>query len=38
MATGDDNDDDKDGATRTTATMTMVTARWATGYNDDGGG
>ncbi len=38
MATGDDDDDDKDGATTTTTTTTMATARWAMGYNDDGGG
>jgi hypothetical protein len=37
MATGDDDDDDKDGAT-TTTTTTMATARWAMGYNDNGGG
>jgi hypothetical protein len=37
MATGDDNDGNEDGVT-TTTTMTMATARWAMGYNDDGGG
>jgi len=36
MATGDGNDN-KDGVT-TMTTTTMVTARRATGYNDDGGG
>jgi hypothetical protein len=36
MATGDNNDDDKDGAT--TMTMTMATAQRAMGYNDESGG
>ena len=38
MAMSDDDHDDEDGATTTTTTMTMATARWAMGYNDDGGG
>jgi hypothetical protein len=37
MATGDNDDGNKDGAT-TTMTTRMSTARRATGYNDDGGG
>jgi hypothetical protein len=36
MATGNYDDDNKDGVT--TTTTTTVTARWAMGYNDDGGG
>ena len=40
MGTGDDDDDDEDndadGATTTTTMTTIATARWATGYKDDG--